>query len=409
MMRRSLTGEQGAVVVLVAIVALVLFGFVALALDGGLLFGERRDVQNTADHAALNAAWAACQGTDPVAAGLASAARNGFDNDAVTNMVTINDLGGGVYEAVVRSTFDAAFSQTIGHEKLRVAARAVAQCEGGGAGGYAIFAGSTTCQNTIDWSGSNTQVLGGVHTNNDLHVGGQSNTIVGSTTYISTVDAPPGKITYHPPPPANPTQLANPPSFPGHADSRYPVDFAVAWYEPTGTRAVPAAAAGEYHNAANQKIDMGWLEAHGLWNDVTNTVKPGLYYTEADIDLSASDITGDRVTFVSGGGVISLSGSSHNLTPWDPDGLLVFSNRQDSPNPNSQANCNVAVVKLAGSTHLWNGIIYAPRGLIEMSGSVNTTLNGSLTGLTVRLNGSVLNVAYDQDYGGGQPTLRLLE
>jgi Flp pilus assembly protein TadG len=51
--------ERGAAAFLVAISLVVLVGFAALAIDGGLGFDDRRGTQNAADSAALAAAWEA--------------------------------------------------------------------------------------------------------------------------------------------------------------------------------------------------------------------------------------------------------------------------------------------------------------------------------------------------------------
>src|SRR5918999_2617999 len=80
--------ERGITFILFALAIVVLLGMVAVGIDGGRLYDERRQAQNAADHAALAAAFAACTSTstDPavllataVAAGLASADENGYD------------------------------------------------------------------------------------------------------------------------------------------------------------------------------------------------------------------------------------------------------------------------------------------------------------------------------------------
>ena len=53
MKRLSFRDEGGMVAVLSAILATVLFGFLALVIDAGLIYGERRALQRTADSAAL--------------------------------------------------------------------------------------------------------------------------------------------------------------------------------------------------------------------------------------------------------------------------------------------------------------------------------------------------------------------
>ncbi len=56
---RRLNQDDGGVAVIVALLAIVLFGFGALAVDGGALYSERRDLQNGADAGALAIAQAA--------------------------------------------------------------------------------------------------------------------------------------------------------------------------------------------------------------------------------------------------------------------------------------------------------------------------------------------------------------
>ena len=62
-MRRLKSDETGAVAVIVAILAVVLFGFGALVIDVGALYHERRQLQNGADAGALAVAQA-CAGGD---------------------------------------------------------------------------------------------------------------------------------------------------------------------------------------------------------------------------------------------------------------------------------------------------------------------------------------------------------
>ena len=60
--RRRCSSEDGQVLIQVALMLVVLLTFVGLAIDGGLVYAERRQMQNAADAAALaahgNYAWA---------------------------------------------------------------------------------------------------------------------------------------------------------------------------------------------------------------------------------------------------------------------------------------------------------------------------------------------------------------
>src|SRR5260370_4494413 len=102
MLKSGLEPRQGKVVVLVALALIPLIGFVALAVDGGLLLSDQRKTQRAADSAALAAAtdlyskWRTNSGVDPSAgypakqSALTTAAANGFSNDTVNSTVTVH-------------------------------------------------------------------------------------------------------------------------------------------------------------------------------------------------------------------------------------------------------------------------------------------------------------------------------
>src|SRR5260221_4955116 len=72
--------EKGQALIVVALAAMVLFGFAALAIDGSMAFSDRRHAQNAADTAALAGALAFTRGNDV----LTSATGRATDNDYTT-------------------------------------------------------------------------------------------------------------------------------------------------------------------------------------------------------------------------------------------------------------------------------------------------------------------------------------
>jgi uncharacterized membrane protein len=84
--------ERGQALVLIALAAVGLFAFAGLAIDGSIVFSDRRHAQNAADTAALDAALAyirlGSSGTW-VTEGLDRAASNGYDNDGSRNIVAV--------------------------------------------------------------------------------------------------------------------------------------------------------------------------------------------------------------------------------------------------------------------------------------------------------------------------------
>ena len=86
---RLMKSEKGQALIIVAFAIVALIGFAALAIDGGMVFSDRRHAQNAADTAALAAALARINVESYTDAGLARAASNGYDNDGVSNVVEV--------------------------------------------------------------------------------------------------------------------------------------------------------------------------------------------------------------------------------------------------------------------------------------------------------------------------------
>ncbi len=74
--------EKGQALVIIALAAVGLFAFTALAVDGGMVFSDRRHAQNAADTSVLAAALAKTRGRPYVNAGINRASSNGYATDA---------------------------------------------------------------------------------------------------------------------------------------------------------------------------------------------------------------------------------------------------------------------------------------------------------------------------------------
>ena len=74
------------------------------------------------------------------------------------------------------------------------------------------------------------------------------------------------------------------------------------------------------------------------------------------------------------------------------------------------AACSVPAIRLSGSSHNWGGIIFAPNGLVQMSGASNLTMYGTIVGYAVALSGSTVEIHYDPSYiPPDPPSLELAE
>lgn len=372
--------ERGGIAVLTAIILVATFGFAAIAADGGLLYKDRSDDQNAADHAALAAAWAWCHGEDPIAAAHQAAADNGYNDDGATNDVKVANHGDGRIEVEIFLVRDPSFAGSIGDDALETRAWTVAKCTLGetrGSDGGAVFAHSETCPKSVDNSGSNNIITGGVHSNHRIDFAGSNNSVAGPTTYVTSLHLGGSGNVFNPSPVRT-----------GVRPDPFAALFAKDKYF-TGASAQAAQAAGRFYSAGSTKIDAGWLISRGYLNSSTGRLQDGLYVTTNDIDISYGNLTGD-VTFVSANGFLKISGSDQNLTPFDPDGLLAASHK-DTP-------CGTSAVSVSGSDSNWLGALYAPKAVVELSGSTNNDFWGALVGDEVRLNGSNLRVHF-QDPG----------
>lgn len=143
--QKQRSARRGTVAVLVAVCSTVLFSFVAISIDGGVLQTEKRHAQATVDAAAMAAAsvlfenYPKNSGTDPDGtakqAALDYAARNGYTNDGTKSTVTVNipPLSGaytgknGYAEVSVTFNQERSFSRIFGADPVPVKARAVAR------------------------------------------------------------------------------------------------------------------------------------------------------------------------------------------------------------------------------------------------------------------------------------------
>ncbi|MDJ0923974.1 MAG: pilus assembly protein TadG-related protein [Acidimicrobiia bacterium] len=370
--------EDGAVLVTVTFSLVALLLISALAVDIGMVMVARRAAQNSADHSALSAAWADCHGSDPTTAAQTAAVRNGH----TAADLTLTEPTSGEWNAEVSDDVSLSFAQVLGVGTLTVKADAAAACTGASSASTSIFALGDTCstwgKDQIDISGSNQMIYGGVHSNDGIRVGGSdndfgpSNPPVDKVTYVSYFNNGGGGNTFDP---TYPQSIGNQPS---------PVNFALADYQPGSANAL---AAGSEYYFRNGEIDGSYIESRG----------DGLYYSRDNIKLD-KEITAN-VTLVAEG-VIEVSASNQNLNPY-VDGLLAFGGHVYS----GDEQCDKFVVSMGGSTNDWTGIIYGPHGLIEMNGSDNTTVTGSLVGFSVRLNGS--NISIDSGGTGLPPDYKV--
>lgn len=123
--------ERGQSIVILALMMVALLAILALSIDGGLTYAQRRRAQNAADAGALAGARAMCipGGGDPVSLAREYANRNGI-SDVATNVLVATSQVNVVRSVVVTVTvpYDTFFAGVIGIANAQVGAVAEAAC-----------------------------------------------------------------------------------------------------------------------------------------------------------------------------------------------------------------------------------------------------------------------------------------
>lgn len=391
--------DFGVTAVMVAISLFVLMGMAALALDGGRVYAERRSAQNAADQSAVTAAYTECSGGDEsaaIAAGVASADLNGFNDDGVTNDVVITRNVEYEYRSTVNARIDGLFARLLGADELSTFGTAVASCTPGEVQGEALFANGSGCPDPeIEISGNNLTVNGGAHSNEDVTLTGEGHVIEGSTGYV-----PPGAFTD--------TGSTNSYSETTTSPQPYPIDFQITDYRPGGS--VASAAGTQYFDVSlGAPAGTSWNGSKWQVGDGAS-LPPGIYYSPGEIEVgnnvtvqAAAGGQNDGITFVAEDKILFKDNS--NFTSWGGSAnqdLVVFSNHPGAD------SCTETAVELNGNTNVFGGIILAKHGIADVQGN-SASAFGGVWGYRVIIHANSFAVTGPLVGVGGDPEVSLLE
>ena len=144
---KQINNEKGQALIIIAIAAVVLMGFTALAIDGARVFEDKRHAQNAADTAALAGALAYSRQVTSTDAGIEAAAQtrateNGYvDQNSTTDDVTVTittisgnvcpaNLVGREIQVDILSTIDTTFGRILGRDTMTTKSTAIARACG---------------------------------------------------------------------------------------------------------------------------------------------------------------------------------------------------------------------------------------------------------------------------------------
>jgi hypothetical protein len=390
--------EKGQALIMIAIGAVVLFAFTALAVDGSMVFSQKRQAQNAADAAALASALAKTRSNTWKPEGFDSARINGFNNDTTTNEVFVEscvdvtcpglpanaDKSEYVYVKIIIhvTTY---FTRVVGRDTVTQAVEAVARSVPGDwdelvYGNSVVALSPSECSAVWSHGNADTDIIGGgIFSNSEcstafrqngsgnISVTGGGITAVGGASYSS------GHVS--PAPTVNPAaKIPYPP----------PITMPNPVCQGAGVKTGDTLSPGSYS---------GTFPPNGV-----KTLLGGVYCLNGDFRLNGGDVIwGEDVVFVMESGDIVWNGNSeaHLSAPDEGPfaGLLIYV-RFDPSDPFA----NRTTITINGTSDMTlTGSILAPASNVNILGTGGVDgFNCQIIGYTVEFGGtSGATVRYD--------------
>jgi len=405
--------ERGQALVIIAIAAVALFAFAALAIDGSTVFSDRRHAQNAADTAVLDAALAKTRGGAWQSEGLDRAASNGYINDADSTVViflctdpdascTAIPTGADPTKYIqvkITSIVSTTFARIIGvsqiTNKVSAVARVVPSTTSPMFAGNAVVSLSPhDCKAMTLQGNTNTEVIGsGLFVNSDCSTAaffnnsGSADLTAPCINSVGGIQANTGSV---------------------HTSGCL-AEGATAYNYPPDNIVFPNVVCPSGTSQSGNTLGQGTYSGHFPPNGVTH-LSGGIYCVNGDFRMNGGDtLTGDEVLIVMQSGDVSFNGGATiQLT-----GL---------PGPQSETNqlggllfympmSNSGTITLNGnSDSYFEGTILAPAANISIEGTGDQGISGQIIGYTVDFTGtSGSTIIYNDAQNWDAPTSPQIE
>lgn len=429
------SSEQGQVLVLVVLGFVVLLGFVALAIDGSMVYSDRRFAQNASDASSLAGGGAAalslensyidysnfnCSNsavitaqTTAKSAAINRAGSNDFsidtnisDQHGVTTSCGQDNNGSWVDKYIdintwITSDTSTTFAHLVYAGPLRNTVDSVARVRPRTslAFGYAVAAIREDCPNTstggVHFDGTSNLIVngGGIFSNACIVAGGTVDVDVNGAGIVCT-----GTNCY--------TNNGGPSVSPAPGSGSLTLPEALTMVPPPDCSLVPLRGS---HTG-------GGTISPGRYTDIrVNTsadvldMQPGLYCLSGDFKANGGTIDGDGVTLyltdgdfdIAGGVQINLTAPPSRTCQFCPPpipGVLIY-----------LAAGNTGEVSLLGTSDSeYLGLVYAPSGTIEAggTGSELSVIHAQLIADTVKLHGTTdVLINFDDEHNYSVPSM----
>lgn len=370
--------ECGQALVMSVLFVALLLGFMALAIDVGILFRARRAVQAAADAAAVAAAMDyKLNGTNKLtyatSGGNAAAAANGYTNGTGGVVVTITPMNTGLYswctgcmQATIKAPNPTFFMSMFNYNSIDVGARAVAgPPKAGGWENCMILLGGTGADFDNTGSGAMSMPSCGFVDNSD---GSNAFTNTGALVMTAKSIGIVGQISNSGAETLSPTPVT------GITPSGDPLGLSA----PPTSGCVPAQTI-----STNTTLTPGCYNGLKTTGAANITLNPGLYVINGDIQMTgAQTLKGTGVTIFFDGMVTLNAAATMQLSAptsgaWN--GILFFESASDS-NP----------VTLTGSSSSnLQGIVYMPSAMLDVTGASSMQLYAAFVVKQLKNSGAI--------------------
>jgi Flp pilus assembly protein TadG len=384
-MKKLHNTERGQALIIIAFAAVALFAFAALAIDGSIVFSDRRHAQNAADTAALAAALAKTRQQAYLPVAFSRAASNGYNNNGTSNVVevymcsdtqaTCTALPAGAIpseyvQVKITSHVKTYFARVIGRFEVTNRVNAVARATPSEykemyAGNAVVSLAPHECKAIVYQGNAESTITGG----GILDMSDCSDSAFFNNSAAAQLTAPSlcsvGGIDYRP-------GAINIPSILQGEDCVTPP----AIVEPNPECKVNAEKHGNTMTPGNWT---GQFPPAGV-----DTLESGIYCVDGDFRLNGGDsLTGHGVVIRMNDGVVTWNGGAeiHLDAPTEGSfqGLLMY-----LP---SQSNCSTVTLN-GNSDSTIVGSILAPCSEVKVEGTGDSGIEGQIIGYTVNISGS---------------------
>ncbi len=399
--RRAVWLRRGLVMVLAALLMPVVVGAMALALDCGVMYLQRRQAQTAADAAALAGAYALYNGSNfsvAQSAAIAVGSQNGFtiaDGDVTQPKST-------QVAVQVTATPPRFFSALWGKGSLTISASATAQTSSGSSSTTpystaAVVLLDPTASGSLSFAGSaQLNAPAGVQVNSNSSSAVYANNAGGTAAPLDVVGGTrthaagwlTGTITTGVASVGDPLSSIAAPSDPGSSTNQ---DSFISKYPGWGSYTMQP---GQYTRSVS------------LGNGGNFTMQPGLYYFKGGANLTIANgatVTGSGVTiYMDGGGTISFQGGT-TTTLSAPStssngaiqGIVYMQDRTVSTSPTFANGTNVNLT----------GTFYAAAAPLTFAGGNNSNFASQVVVDSMNLsNGTNVTVNYSSSKVAGKPS-----